>query len=253
MKVQEKRERPWHAITRSARTATSQTENRTTPPDGTGKYRHGCGHRLNTHLRDIPMETTTVNFGPPEFMPVEEQQTWEQLGRIVGQFRAHPMLDEDLMQEALIHWWQIQERHPGQTRSWYLQNCRFHLQHHLASGRSVDSLKRRNLQVHDSSEGDDEGNSWENLAGPDSVMADVSARDMLFALVKWLSDRERMILHFLVEGMGVREIARQLDVSHPTVIKSRRKIAGLAKALSISPLPSKRNSRRSTSERSTSA
>lgn len=199
------------------------------------------------------MGQTTVNFGPPEFMPVGEQQTLDQLGRIVGQLRSDPTLDEDLMQEALIHLWQIQERHPGQTRSWYLQNCHFHLQHHLASGRSIDSLKRRNFQVHVGSEDDEHDNFWENLAGPDSVMADVSARDMLFALAKGLSERERMILHWLAEGLGVREIARQLDVSHPTVIKSRRKIAGIAKDLSIPPLPPARSFRKKASELSTSA
>jgi hypothetical protein len=45
-----------------------------------------------------------------------------------------------------------------------------------------------------------------------------------------------MILDRLVEGLGVREISRQLDVSHPAVIKSRRKIAGIAKKLAILPL-----------------
>src|SRR5438874_13527896 len=49
---------------------------------------------------------------------------------------------EDLLQEALLHLWVTELRQPGQSVSWYLQSCRFHLQHYLARGRSVDSKKR---------------------------------------------------------------------------------------------------------------
>jgi hypothetical protein len=38
----------------------------------------------------------------------------------------------------------MESEEPGRTRSRYLQNCRFHVQHWLATGRSVDSLKRTN-------------------------------------------------------------------------------------------------------------
>ena len=160
----------------------------------------------------------------------------DQLGRIVGQMRSDPTLREDLMQEGLIHLWQIQERHPGQTQSWYLQNCRFHLLHHLVAGRSVDSLKRRNLQVQADAGSDEEDGFWDSIAGPDTGLAEVSARDMFCALAGKLSERGKMILQWLAEGLGVREISRQLDVSHPAVIKSRRKIAGIAKNLAILPL-----------------
>ena len=183
------------------------------------------------------MAQATISFQPAAFMPVEERETVEELRRIVGQLQFNPALHDDLMQEALIHLWQMQERCPGQTRSWYRQNCRFHLQHHLAAGRSVDSLKRRNLQAQVFSHEDEPDNYWETLAGPDTFMTEVSARDILFALARGLSEREQLILHGLAEGLRVREIARQLDISHPTVIKSRRKIARIAKKLSIAPLP----------------
>jgi len=128
------------------------------------------------------MGQATVNFRELEFMTVEEHQTLNQLGRIVGQIQSHSTLDEDLMQEALIHLWQIQEQHAAQTKSWYLQNCRIHLQHHLMSGRSVDSLKRRNFQVHVGSESDAHDSFGDNLSGPDTIVAEVSAGDLLFAL-----------------------------------------------------------------------
>src|SRR5262245_40962515 len=96
---------------------------------------------------DPVMEGAAANLGQSEFMAVEDRRTLDQLRRIVSRIRSDPALHSDLMQEGLIHLWRIQERRPGQTRSWYLQNCRFHLLHYLMEGRSVDSLKRRNFQV----------------------------------------------------------------------------------------------------------
>src|SRR5512137_492946 len=80
-------------------------------------------------------------------MLVEEQATKDSLSRIVRQMVSNAALQEDLLQEALIHLWLMESHRPGQTRSWYLHSCRFHLQHYLASGRSVDSRKRGNREV----------------------------------------------------------------------------------------------------------
>src|SRR5262245_16463654 len=126
-------------------------------------------------------------------MLIEDLETLEQLGRIVVRLTSNPALRDDLMQEALIHLWQVQEQTPGQTKNWYLQNCRFHLLHYLALGRSVDSPKRRAGQVHPT-EGDQDSDEWlERLEGGDSVLQDVSARDILESLSKLLSQREMSI------------------------------------------------------------
>lgn len=166
-------------------------------------------------------------------MLIEDVQTLEQLGKIVVRLTSNPALREDLMQEALIHLWQVQEQTPGQTKNWYLQNCRFHLLHYLALGRSVDSPKRRGSQVHPAGN-DEEMEDWlDRFEGPDSVLQDVSARDILHSLSRLLSEREMSVLQWLAEGMATREIARRLGISHPMVIKHRRKIAALARKLSI--------------------
>jgi RNA polymerase sigma factor (sigma-70 family) len=168
-------------------------------------------------------------------MLIDDLETLEQLGRIVIRLTSNPALRDDLMQEALIHLWQIQEQHPGQKNNWYLRNCRFHLLHYLALGRSVDSPKRRGSQVHPSQE-DEEQDDWlDRFQGSDSVLQDVSARDILSALSKVLSRREMSVLQWLAEGQGTREIAKRLGISHPMVIKLRRKIAVLAKKLSLVP------------------
>ena len=60
-----------------------------------------------------------------------------------GNFHAR----EDLMQEALVCFWLRQRQYPGQRRSWYLQRVKFYLHHFRASGRSLDSPKRRGAQA----------------------------------------------------------------------------------------------------------
>ena len=51
----------------------------------------------------------------------------ESLRRIVAGFTRIEALQEDLMQESLVHLWKVQCDNPGRTKSWYLQNCRFHV------------------------------------------------------------------------------------------------------------------------------
>jgi len=134
---------------------------------------------------------------------------------------------EDLMQEALVHLWLREAAHPGQKRSWYLQSCKFHLQHYIDSGRSVDSVKRRGGQIPllQNEEGDTP--LLEHRGIDHSIFSQISARELLSLLSKRLSGRDRAILDCLADGLGAREIARKLKITHPTAIKCRRKIAKL--------------------------
>src|SRR5262245_31658086 len=77
-------------------------------------------------------------------MLMEDTKVCESLKKIVTRLTADQSLQEDLMQECRIRMWRLERERPGRTRSWYLQNCRFHVQHWLAAGRSVDSPKRAN-------------------------------------------------------------------------------------------------------------
>jgi hypothetical protein len=43
---------------------------------------------------------------------------------IVHQLTHDQVLQKDLMQEALLHLWQMQPRRPGEKLSWYQQNCK---------------------------------------------------------------------------------------------------------------------------------
>src|SRR5260370_13365480 len=76
------------------------------------------------------------------------------VARVVRDVGAALDLQEDLMQEALIHLYRKVSLRPGQTESWYSQSCYFHLLGYLRQGTSVDAPKRRHLacEVSDDSE-----------------------------------------------------------------------------------------------------
>src|SRR6266446_2306124 len=76
-------------------------------------------------------------------MVIDQKETSGILRQIVFKLTPDRALREDLTQEALVHLWLREKQQPGQTQSWYLQSCRFHLQNYLRNGRSVDSRRHR--------------------------------------------------------------------------------------------------------------
>src|SRR6266581_3545415 len=80
-------------------------------------------------------------------MYLDQPGTRGSLLKIIRSITHHDALQDDLLQEALIHLWLMETRRPQQTKSWYLQSCKYHLLHYLSAGRSIDSSKRRNGQL----------------------------------------------------------------------------------------------------------
>jgi len=155
-------------------------------------------------------------------MRVHDPSVVNSLNRLVNRLTWNRYLKQDLLQEALIHLWLIETRWSGQTTSWYLQSCRFHLQHYLSSGRSVDSAKRRRGQVEVE---DDETARILTSEAEELVLSEVSARDLVALLSQHLSNDERAVLDCLTEGLGPREIGRRLKMSHTMAVRHRCKIA----------------------------
>ena len=151
----------------------------------------------------------------------------EPLLRMIGRITPNFALRQDLLQEALIHLWLTEARRPGQTKSWYLQSSKFHLQHYLASGRSVDCPKRARCHSHFEEDSEHHGD-FPELADPgESVVSQVIARDIISVLSSHLSPHENAVLECLADGQGLREIGRRLEMSHTMVIKHRSNIAAL--------------------------
>ena len=171
-------------------------------------------------------------------MLIEDAKIIESLWRIVSRLAGDSAMQKDLMQEALVRLWRLENEKPGRTRSWYLQNCRFHLQHWLALGRSLDSLKRANgdnrvvidtVAYEEPLEGYDTNGELFDL---------VCAKDFVSTLSRHLKPRESAVLGRLADGMVLHDVALQLNLSYPTVLKYRRKIASLAIKLGIAPATS---------------
>jgi DNA-directed RNA polymerase specialized sigma24 family protein len=121
----------------------------------------------------------------------------------------------------------------------------------LRKGRSVDSLKHRkgriqllDSAVDDRSESDGLDGLVENPDSGESVFAQVCARDILTCLCRWLAPPDRLILHHLMDGLSVREIASRLRLSHTAVVKRQRKIASVALSLGLLPCSSPRGGAR---------
>jgi RNA polymerase sigma factor (sigma-70 family) len=158
---------------------------------------------------------------------MDEPHLRRELAGVVKRLTGNVALRQDLMQEALVHLWLIRARRPGQTQSWYLQSCRFRLQHYLSSGRSVDSTKRRGSLLRFEEYEEENEELVETSDSGNTVLNSVSAREIMGLLANHLTDREKDVLDCLADGLGAREIGRELSISHTMVIRHRRKIAAL--------------------------
>src|SRR5438876_1514148 len=175
-------------------------------------------------------------------MLIEDAKICHTLRRIITRMTADQALQDDLMQECLIRLWQLESKEPGRTKSWYLQNCRFHLQHWLASGRSLDSRKRANGDKRITLDGDNDTLPAEGYHTNGELLDVVSAHDIVSALAGRLKPQESAVLGGLADGLVLHDIAVKHNLSYPTALKYRRKIAALTIKLGISPpTPHKRN------------
>jgi RNA polymerase sigma factor (sigma-70 family) len=166
-------------------------------------------------------------------LTTEESSIRESLLQMIRRMTPNTALREDLLQEAMVHLWLTETRRPGQTRSWYLQSCRFHLQHYLNSGRSIDSAKRWRDQMPLNEPSLEDESVNEPSDSGNSVVTHVSAREIMSLLEPYLSKQEQAVLDCLADGLGAREIGRALNLSHTMVIRHRRKIASLFQKLEL--------------------
>lgn len=170
-------------------------------------------------------------------MLFDRQEIRESVRIIAQQLAIDPALRDDLVQEALIHLWLREESCPGQSPSWYLQSCRFHLRNYLRCGRSVDSPRHYRVRcLALDADGEQIDGLHDSVSGT-SILDQICAREMCSLLSQRLVPLERQILACMADGLGMREIAQRLGVSHTYVIQHRRRIAALARHLGILPPP----------------
>ena len=175
-------------------------------------------------------------------MLVDDALMHKSLQQIVAVSTRDWVLHPDLMQECLIHLWRLESQKPGHTRSWYLQNCRFHVQHWLMLGRSLDSPKRASAANRITINGDDEEPALAEHHTNGEVIETVCVRDLIVTLAKGLKPSELFVLGGLAAGLTLREVASESRLSYPTALKYRRKIAALALKLGLVASPPERKS-----------
>ena len=163
-----------------------------------------------------------------------ENRTLKQLRGVAAKLTSDHELQKDLLQEMFIHLIRVQVELPDRTPSWYIKSCEFHARNYLKHGRSVDSHKRaRNVvplgQVSNGADG--KAVFVFEPADPLDLHSELVTQDIVDLIMPRLSYMQQQIFFFLIRGLGVREIARELSITHPAVIKHRRKIAGFAMQL----------------------
>jgi DNA-directed RNA polymerase specialized sigma24 family protein len=167
-----------------------------------------------------------------------ENHIVRQLHEIAGKLTADPDLQKDLMQEMFLHLVRIQTAEAGQALSWYLKSCEFHARNYLKPGRRIDSLKRSGNGVPDEEasavdNGEPRGNgaAYSPAAVAIEIQGERITNDIVNRIVPRLSDMQQQILFLLMKGCGVRETGREVGITHPAVIKHRKKIARVAREL----------------------
>jgi len=164
---------------------------------------------------------------------IDDAGICQSLRAIVARTSADPALQDDLMQECLVRLWKLESTLPKQTKSWYLQNCRFHVHHCLAAGKSIDSLKRSSADKRITIDLSGDVLPREDYHTNGETFNRICAQDLLSTLSTHLQPLEKSILHGLAQGMALREVAARLKLSYPTALKYRRRIADLAVKLGV--------------------
>jgi RNA polymerase sigma factor (sigma-70 family) len=141
--------------------------------------------------------------------------------RLNGHFTF--MDDQDLFQEALIHLWTHFASGDlyDKTDSYMLQGCYFHLKNYIRKTQDPATL----LSL--SHTADEEGLRPEEILDARILVSydEVDGNLQIDAMAEsGITQREKAVLLFCLEGMTTREIGKKLGISHVSVVKIRNRI-----------------------------
>jgi hypothetical protein len=154
----------------------------------------------------------------------------KELQEIASRLTGDLDVQKELMHEMFLHLVRMRTVDPDRPLSWYLKSCEFRARNHLKldgpSGASMPEV----MPVGNERGGVD-GRSSSPLVGQIEIQGELITGDVLNLILPLLSDRQQQVLFLLMKGCGVRETGRQLGITHPAVIKHRKKIARIAHEL----------------------
>ena len=137
--------------------------------------------------------------------------------------------EDDLYQEALLDLWMKFNRGElsDKTDSFILQGCFFFLKNYIRKTyKKIDINTVRLEDMIKDQEGFD-NNTFENILLLEDKTDEedfVNTKLLTDHLYQQLSERERKILQFCLEGLTKREIGNKLGISHVMVIKIEKRI-----------------------------
>ena len=167
---------------------------------------------------------------------VEQSSVRNRVRYLVHSLVQERSVQDEICQEVLIHLWRCELRMPGQSIDYYLRSCCFCVQDLLKAGRSVHCLRHRSMLSMIEEDFEDSGaGSVRVFVSAEETLCLVCVRDAFAQLFRLLEPLEKRILLLLSCGHHVREIARQLRISHSTVSKHRSRIAEKAVSIGFSP------------------
>ncbi|MGD1017974.1 MAG: hypothetical protein ABSA12_01515 [Verrucomicrobiia bacterium] len=162
----------------------------------------------------------------------------KELQGIATKLTSDPDVQKNLMHEMFLHLVRIRTVDPDRALGWYLKSCEFHARNFLTPGEHAGSstaerhgarfdeimpvgVERHGLGARSSSP----------LVGQIEIQGELITGDVLNLILPLLSDMQQQVLFLLMKGCGVREAGRELGITHPAVIKHRKKIARIAREL----------------------
>ena len=146
----------------------------------------------------------------------------KQLQEIAARLTTDIGHQKELMQEMFVELVRIQTSEPGQPLDWYLKRCEHHAQRRMGLNSQAPSADDRRQGL---------GKVVPVSADQVVIQGELITRSTIDLILPHLSDMQQRVLFLLMKGCGVREAARELGVTHPAVIKHRKKIARIAREL----------------------
>ena len=129
---------------------------------------------------------------------IREEQTIERLRKVATKLTDDPQWQRELFSEMHAFLNRMRVTEPGLKTIWYVKGCEQHGRSYLKQLKGPGAEPPRDEEV---------------IAGVDPLRV----RPLL-------SPRQAEVFDLLRAGRGIRETARLLAISHPAVIKLRRKI-----------------------------
>ena len=138
--------------------------------------------------------------------------------------------DDDLFQEALEHLWVAfkEGRLEDKTDSYVLQGCYFHLKNYIRKTMDKTATSSLNAIM------DEDSTELENFLVFDDPRFDEAIEKSFLEEspdIKSLSPREKEVMRLSLEGMTVREIGKNIGISHVMVVKIKKSIRNKCKEL----------------------